>query len=85
MEIKYTKKFLKKFKKLKSSEKAQVYKTEQLFKENLKHPSLRLHRITNDLYNLWSISVNMKIRILVYEENNFLNVIFLDIGGHEIY
>lgn len=85
MEIKYTRKFLKKFKRLSEKEKDQVFKTQGLFKENIRHPSLRLHKLSGELYDLRSISVNMRLRMLVHEENDFLNVIFLDIGGHEIY
>ncbi len=85
MEIKYTRKFLKKFKRLTDKEKLQVVKTQDLFKSNVKHPSLRLHKLSGDLYDMWSISVNMRLRIIIYPKHDFLQVIFLDIGGHEIY
>lgn len=85
MEIKYTRKFLRKFNRLTVVEKKQVKKAIVLFEKDIRHPSLRLHRLNVELYELWSISANMRLRVLFLEKNGFLEVIFIDLGGHEIY
>lgn len=53
-----------------------------LFEENSKHPSLRTHKLTGKLNNMWSISITMSIRMvyILIEENQAL---FVKIGTHE--
>jgi mRNA-degrading endonuclease YafQ of YafQ-DinJ toxin-antitoxin module len=85
MEIKYARKFLRKYSRLTRIEKQQVKKIIGLFQRNIRHPSLRLHKLNVELFELWTISVNMRLRVLFVEKGGFLEVIFIDIGGHEIY
>lgn len=53
----------------------------QVFKDNLSHSSLKLHKLTGDLHDNWSFSAEEDIRILfTYVEDGALLV---DIGKHE--
>jgi len=52
-----------------------------LFYENPKHPSLRTHKLSGKLEQLWSISVGQNIR-LTYEVING-KAIFFNIGTHD--
>lgn len=52
-----------------------------LFKNDIYHPSLRRHKLSGELDNLWSISINKSIRMVYLElENEFY---FVDIGTHD--
>jgi addiction module RelE/StbE family toxin len=53
-----------------------------LFEKNSKHPSLRLHKLSGKLDNLWSISITMSIRI-VYRIIDHETAYFIDIGTHD--
>jgi addiction module RelE/StbE family toxin len=53
-----------------------------LFEENPKHPSLRVHKLSGNRENMWSISITMSIRMvyLLIEDDQ---AIFIKIGTHE--
>lgn len=52
-----------------------------LFQSDITHPSLRRHKLSGNLDNLWSISINKSIRMVYIEmENEFY---FIDIGTHD--
>jgi addiction module RelE/StbE family toxin len=53
-----------------------------LFEENPKHPSLRTHKLSGTMDNVWSISITMNIR-MVYILLDERNVIFVKIGTHD--
>lgn len=53
-----------------------------LFEENPKHPSLRTHKLSGRVGNMWSISITMSIR-MVYVFLDQGNVIFVKIGTHD--
>ena len=53
-----------------------------LFEENPKHPSLRTHKLSGRMDNVWSISITMSIR-MVYVLLDQNNVIFVKIGTHD--
>lgn len=56
-----------------------------LFEENPKHPSLRKHKLSGDLDNLWSISITLSIR-MVYKLIDTETAYFTKIGTHkEVY
>lgn len=51
------------------------------FKNNPNHPSLRKHKLTGNLNNHWSISINKSLRMIYIEmEEEFY---FIDIGTHD--
>jgi len=53
-----------------------------LFEENPKHPSLRVHKLSGNRENMWSISITMSIR-MVYLLIDDDQAIFIKIGTHE--
>jgi len=52
-----------------------------LFVENPRHPSLRTHKLSGKMKNMWSISITMSIRMVYIKisENSF---VFVKIGTH---
>lgn len=54
----------------------------RLFESNSKHPSLRIHKLTGNLANRWSISISRGLRMvyLVLEEDI---AYFVDLGTHD--
>lgn len=84
MNIEFSEDFNKKLKKIKQTDphlSKSIVKQLTLFSTNPKHPSLRLHKLSGQVYNRWSISVTMSIRIvyLLFENTAY----FIDIGTHE--
>ena len=59
-------------------------KTEQLFRENPFHPSLRLHKLQGKLDGLWSISIDKRYRIIFEPQDDGITL-FISIGLHAIY
>lgn len=53
-----------------------------LFESNPKHPSLRLHKLSGTLDNMWSLSITMSIR-MVYRLISKETAYFVDIGTHD--
>ncbi|OGG03410.1 hypothetical protein A3D78_06580 [Candidatus Gottesmanbacteria bacterium RIFCSPHIGHO2_02_FULL_39_14] len=54
-----------------------------LFEENPKHPSLRTHKLSGSLKNIWSISITSNIR-MVYVLLNENSALFFKIGTHDV-
>jgi len=53
----------------------------ELLRTNPHHPSLRLHKINLQGDQAWSISIDIKIRVLfIYEADG---IILVDIGSHD--
>ncbi|HUQ85359.1 MAG TPA: type II toxin-antitoxin system mRNA interferase toxin, RelE/StbE family [Candidatus Limnocylindrales bacterium] len=59
-----------------------IIKQLQLLKTNPRHPSLRLHKLTGNLTNMWSISITMNIR-MIYHLLDDSTAYFVDIGTHD--
>lgn len=53
-----------------------------LFEDNPKHPSLRTHKLSGSMDNMWSISITMSIR-MVYVLLDQSCVMFVKIGTHD--
>lgn len=51
-----------------------------LFQENHLHPSLRVHKLSGNLKNIWSISIDKSFRMLYFFDEN--GAYFFDIGTH---
>jgi len=84
MAIKPSTKYQKSFIKLTKNNRQlgnQIITTLNTFKNNPNHPSLQLHKLKNS--EVWSISVNMQIRIIFIYQNK--DTILIDIGTHSIY
>ena len=58
-------------------------KTLLLAEVNIKHPSLRLHKLKGPLSDLHSISINMSYRIIIYFLIKKDTIIPIDIGTHD--
>lgn len=57
-----------------------IAKQLSLFQINHFHPSLRVHKLTGNLDNIWSISIDKSLRMLYILEEN--GAYFFDIGTH---
>lgn len=82
--IHYNKDFEKQFEKLPKEIQQKAVKVEKLFRTNSFHTSLRLHKLTGKLQNLWSISIDMKYRIIFKPLKDGV-ILFVSIGIHSIY
>ncbi len=82
MKIIYGKKFLKKFKKLKKGEQKRVYNTIKLFKNNIFDPQIHNHALKGDFLGYRSLNVGGDLRIIFSEENEYVTILFLEIGTH---
>ena len=83
-EIHYSKKYLKKIKKLPREIIDLTIKKEKIFRKNPLHSSLRLHELHGKLEDLWSISIASNYRVIFKRMENG-NLLFISIGKHDIY
>jgi mRNA-degrading endonuclease YafQ of YafQ-DinJ toxin-antitoxin module len=83
-EIHYNSQFEKQFLSLPKAIQKKACSKEKLFRENPFHPSLRLHKLKGKLDGLWSISIDMKNRIIFKPLENGI-ILFISIGMHAIY
>lgn len=87
MNIFFSNEFIKSYKKVTKKNsflKEKIKLTLSIFKDNPRHPSLRLHRLKGKMVEDWSISVQSDLRIIfIYVSGGILLV---DIGSHkEVY
>jgi len=80
----YSSKFKKELNKLEIKIVKIALEKEKLFKYNPLHSSLRLRELKGNLKNFWSISINMRYRIIFLREDNG-DILFISIGKHDIY
>lgn len=59
-----------------------IEKQIQLFEENPSHPSLRTHKLSGKIQDLWSISITMNIR-MIYILLDKDAALFIKIGTHD--
>ena len=83
-EIHYNDQFEKQFLRLTKIVQKKACTKEKIFKENPFHPSLRLHKLKGKLDGLWSISIDMKYRIIFKSLEDGI-ILFISIGMHSIY
>ena len=79
--LKKAKKFLKKHPELVERYK----KTLRMLELNPNHPSLRLHKLKGQLKDCYSVSLSLNYRIIIAFAETERGIVFIDIGGHEIY
>lgn len=84
MNIYYSSKFEKEYKKLPIEIKKLAEKKVKLFRENPHNPALKSHQLTGRLKTYWSFSINYQFRI-IFEFINKDEVWFHSVGTHEIY
>jgi len=58
-----------------------IQKQLKTFKENVKHPSLRTHKLKGNLSNSWSITIEGNMRMIYTIKNN--EALFFKIGSHD--
>lgn len=83
-EIHYNEDFKKQFLNLPKEIQEKACQKEQPFKTNPFHPSLRLHKLKGKLNELWSISIDLKYRIIFKPLENGI-ILLVSIGLHSIY
>jgi mRNA-degrading endonuclease YafQ of YafQ-DinJ toxin-antitoxin module len=83
-EIHYNDEFAKQFSALPKVVQKNACKKEAIFRNNPFHPSLRLHKLKGKLDGLWSISIDMKYRIIFKPLENGV-ALFVSVGVHAIY
>lgn len=84
MEIRYTKKFEREYKKINRDLKLKARSQEVLFRKNPFNKILKTHKLCGDLADFWSFSIDFKNRI-IFEFIDKETVIFHSIGSHDIY
>ena len=85
MRIKFSHDVIRELAKIKRRNKKLSEKIEKqliLFQKNPKHPSLKTHKLTGNLTNRWSISINRGLR-MVYLVLDKDIAYFVDLGTHD--
>jgi addiction module RelE/StbE family toxin len=84
MEIRYSPKFRRQYKKLSKEVKARAEKREVMFRKNPFDPKLKTHKLHGSQAGFMSFSVDYSYRI-IFEFADADTVIFYEIGTHDIY
>lgn len=84
MQIIYSPRFLKDYRRLDKPKKQKAEAKEIIFRKNPFDKRLKTHKLTGKFENLWSFSVDYDCRI-IFEFKSKKTVIFHAIGGHAIY
>jgi len=87
MNIYFSKEFIKNYRKITKkniSLREKVKMNLRVFRENPRHPSLRLHRLKGKMVDDWSISIQSDLRIVFTYISD--GILLVDIGNHkEVY
>lgn len=84
MDFSFTSEITRDLKKIKQNQPSlfkKIQKQLKHFKENIKHPSLRTHKLKGNLSTTWSISIEGNIRLIYFVKNN--EAIFFKLGNHD--
>ncbi|OGY42756.1 MAG: hypothetical protein A2Y67_02450 [Candidatus Buchananbacteria bacterium RBG_13_39_9] len=84
MEIVYSSKFAREYKKLPIKAKIQAEEHEKIFRQNPRDPKLNTHKLHGRLNEFWSFSIGNKYRI-IFEFGNNHTIYFHSVGNHDIY
>jgi addiction module RelE/StbE family toxin len=84
MKIFYTKKFEREYKKINIEIKKRFEFTEKSFRKNPFDKKLKTHKLSGNLSDFWSYSLDYKNRVIfeIFKEDE---IIFHSIGSHDIY
>ncbi len=82
-EVLYTKMFLKKLKKVPQEIIEEANKKIEKLKASEFHQQLKVHKLQGKYKDVWSMSVNYKIRIILQFEGK--RIYLLNIGSHDLY
>ena len=86
MEIAFSKSFRKSFKKnIKGNKDLEslFWKKVETFINNPYEKSLRMHKLSGKLKELWSFSIDYDIRVILFFEDKQNKAIFIDFGSHD--
>jgi toxin HigB-1 len=84
MEIQYSPKFARQYKKLSKDIKEKAKEKEIIFRNNPFDDQLKTHKLNGVFKDYYSFSVDYKIRIIfIFEEENLIR--FELIGNHDVY
>lgn len=84
MRLLYDDVYLKSFRRITKNNikiKRKIVEKLNLFLEDKAHHSLRLHKINTIKGGVWSISIDMNVRVLIQYKG--VDIILLDIGTHD--
>ncbi|OGY93136.1 MAG: hypothetical protein A3H70_05720 [Candidatus Komeilibacteria bacterium RIFCSPLOWO2_02_FULL_48_11] len=84
MEIIYTSKFRREYKRLPDKIKSIAEQNEKVFRDNPFNPALDTHKLHGRLKEFWSFSIGYKYRI-IFEFANKDTAYFHSTGNHDIY
>ena len=84
MQIIYTSKFEREYRKLSNEIKLAAKRKEKFFRINSFHPSLVTHKLSGKFRDFWAFSIDYKNRI-IFEFGDHNIVFFHSIGDHDIY
>jgi len=84
MKIAFAPPFFRQLKRLEKDLQEEVFEKIELFEQEIKNPSLKVHKLKGRLDGRYSFSVNYKIRI-VFQYLSTQEVVFLAVGDHDVY
>ena len=84
MEVRYTARFARAYRKLPADIKNLAEQRELLFRENPFHSRLNTHKLHGRWSDFWSFSVGYRYRI-IFEFGDDEIAYFHDIGNHDVY
>ena len=84
MEVKFHKRFEKRFKKMPANLRSKVIDTIEKFGESPFDRSLHNHQLTGKMADFRSISISNDIRIIFQEFEHYTIVIMLEVGSHNV-
>ncbi|MEK7607437.1 MAG: type II toxin-antitoxin system mRNA interferase toxin, RelE/StbE family [Patescibacteria group bacterium] len=82
--VSYTPSFLKQAKSLENRVYRDLKKKIELLKNPQNHKVLKVHKLHDRLYGCYAFSITHSIRV-IFEYTTKSEVLFHDVGGHEIY
>lgn len=84
MQVYYSSKFAKEYKRLPHKLKLLAEEKEKLFRKTPHNPQLKTHKLTGKLKEYWAFSIDYQYRI-IFEFRDKNVVWFHSVGTHEIY
>jgi len=85
MEIIYTPRFIRRYKKLPREAREAARRNEKIFRTDPFSPSLKTHKLSGGLKNFWSFSIDYRYRIIFEFSTQEDVVYFHTVGTHDIY
>lgn len=82
MRIEFSKKFMKRYKKLKTNQQKKIDHTLALFKIDPTSSRLKSHKLRGGMKKRQAISAGGDLRLIFEEHKNYTLVLFLDVGSH---